>query len=376
MMLRNWYQTKQCQNCQQNFVIEPEDFVFYDKIKVPPPTWCPECRMVRRITWRNERSLFKRSCDLCGEEKILMYPSQSPHVIYCRSCWWSDKWNPDTYSQEFDPNKPFFEQFQKLFLAVPRLGVIQQGVIVNSPYTNRASDNKNCYLIFASANNENCTYSTSIWGSKESMDNYNIHSSELCYECIDCYSCSRLFYSRECNGCVNSAFLLNCRNCNDCFGCVNLRNKSYCIFNEQLAKSEYQKRLAAFQLDNQAVIDEMRNRLAEFAKRHIVPALVKHHSVNVSGNWFEECKNVDTGFNCEKVEDGKYLFGIIEAKDVMDYTYWGKSSELIYECSNIGRQCASVLFSNECWDQLISLLYLNININIAYVYTILHLNCG
>ncbi|MDI6602741.1 MAG: hypothetical protein QME57_01295 [Patescibacteria group bacterium] len=34
-----------CQNCKKEFVIEPEDFAFYEKIKVPPPTWCPECRL-------------------------------------------------------------------------------------------------------------------------------------------------------------------------------------------------------------------------------------------------------------------------------------------------------------------------------------------
>lgn len=27
-----------CQNCKNDFIIEPEDFVFYEKIKVPPPT--------------------------------------------------------------------------------------------------------------------------------------------------------------------------------------------------------------------------------------------------------------------------------------------------------------------------------------------------
>ena len=32
---------KICQNCKQNFTIEPEDFTFYDKIKVPSPTFCP-----------------------------------------------------------------------------------------------------------------------------------------------------------------------------------------------------------------------------------------------------------------------------------------------------------------------------------------------
>ena len=54
-----------CQNCKKDFTIEPEDFNFYEKIKVPPPTWCPECRMIRRMNYRNERSLYKQDCALC-----------------------------------------------------------------------------------------------------------------------------------------------------------------------------------------------------------------------------------------------------------------------------------------------------------------------
>jgi len=42
-------ETKNCQNCKKDFTIEPEDFNFYEKIKVPPPTFCPECRLQRRI---------------------------------------------------------------------------------------------------------------------------------------------------------------------------------------------------------------------------------------------------------------------------------------------------------------------------------------
>jgi hypothetical protein len=34
--------TKICQNCKDEFEIEPEDFKFYEKIKVPSPTFCPE----------------------------------------------------------------------------------------------------------------------------------------------------------------------------------------------------------------------------------------------------------------------------------------------------------------------------------------------
>ena len=34
-------ETKNCQNCHTNFVIVPDDFSFYEKIKVPTPTFCP-----------------------------------------------------------------------------------------------------------------------------------------------------------------------------------------------------------------------------------------------------------------------------------------------------------------------------------------------
>ena len=353
----NESQTKVCQNCHNEFVIEPDDFAFYEKIKVPPPTWCPECRLIKRLAWRSERSLFKRKCDLCGKEKILIFPPESPYAVYCYPCWWSDKWDAQSYGKDYDFSRPFFEQFKELFLRVPRMGIIQQHVNVNSDYTNRASDNKNCYLIFAAADNENCSYGTSYWGAKDSMDCYNIHSCELCFECIDCYGCNHLLYSQECNDCLNSAFLLNCKNCTDCFGCVNLRNKSYCIFNEQFTKEDYKNQIEKIRPKTRIEVEVTRKKMAEFSVKHIAPSLVENHSTNVSGNWLDECKNVEAGFNCKKVEDGKYLFGIGEAKDVMDYTYWGKSSELIYECSSIGYQCAQVFFSNECWDQLIRAQY-------------------
>lgn len=237
------------------------------------------------------------------------------------------------------------------------MGIIQQGTVVNSDYTNRASDNKDCYLIFAANKNENCSYGTALWNSKDSMDNYNLRSSELCFECIDCFGCNRLIYSRECNTCSDSSFLLNCKNCTNCFGCVNLRNKNYCIFNEQYTKEEYKDKIEKLRPKTRGDIEETNKKMAEFSVKHIVPCMVENHSVDISGNWLEQCKNVRVGFNCERAEDGKYLFGITDGKDMMDFTYWGQFSELIYECSSIGRQCSSVFFSNECWDQLIRAQY-------------------
>lgn len=81
-------ETKTCQNCKQNFVIEPEDFNFYEKIKVPSPTLCVDCRQQRRYAWRNERTLYRRNCDLCGKNMVTIYSPNKPYKVYCHDCWW------------------------------------------------------------------------------------------------------------------------------------------------------------------------------------------------------------------------------------------------------------------------------------------------
>ena len=66
-------QTKSCQNCKKDFTIETEDFNFYEKMKVPPPTWCPECRMIRRFSFQNTWNLNWRNCDKCRNRMLSVY---------------------------------------------------------------------------------------------------------------------------------------------------------------------------------------------------------------------------------------------------------------------------------------------------------------
>ena len=75
-------ETKSCQNCKKDFTIETEDFNFYEKIKVPPPTWCPECRMMRRLSFLNAWDLFWRNCDKCGERTLSTYSPKSEKYNY------------------------------------------------------------------------------------------------------------------------------------------------------------------------------------------------------------------------------------------------------------------------------------------------------
>jgi hypothetical protein len=44
--------------------------------------------------------------------------------------------------------------------------------------------------------------------------------------------------------CVSCYYCYECRSCESCFGCIGLRNQSYCIFNKQYSKEDYEKEVA------------------------------------------------------------------------------------------------------------------------------------
>ena len=93
---------RNCQNCKKEFTIEPEDFNFYEKIKVPPPTFCPLCRAQRRLGFRNERKLFKVKDALTDKEIFSTYPKESGRKIITREAWMGDGWDAMDYSQVYD----------------------------------------------------------------------------------------------------------------------------------------------------------------------------------------------------------------------------------------------------------------------------------
>ena len=107
-------ETKSCQNCKKDFTIEPEDFKFYEKINVPPPTFCPHCRMIRRMSFGNLFKLYKRACDRCGQSVVCLYPPDKKCRMYCQPCWWKDDWDGTEYGMDYDPARPFFEQLIEL----------------------------------------------------------------------------------------------------------------------------------------------------------------------------------------------------------------------------------------------------------------------
>ncbi len=342
-------ETRNCQNCRKDFNIEQEDFNFYEKIKVPPPTFCPHCRMIRRLASPNERVLYKRKCDLSGVNIFSMYSEDAPFPVYETKLWYSDDWDPYQYGMDYDFSRSFFDQFKELSNKVPRMSLVRQGLSVNSEYTHRVHDMKNSYMVFRTTNAENCLYVFTGTDIKDCADSLGLVQCELCYECIDCKRSYNLRFSQESQDCRDSMFLYASKNCSNCIGCVNLVNQEYCIFNKQYTKDEYFEEAKKLKLNTASGISEMAIRFEKFRKQFPHRSMVSIKSEKVSGNAFLNSENVKNSFWCANVKDGKYLMEVFKLQDSMDFYQWGNASELIYDSQNCGINSSRIAFSSQCW---------------------------
>ncbi|OGI68495.1 hypothetical protein A2738_01260 [Candidatus Nomurabacteria bacterium RIFCSPHIGHO2_01_FULL_42_15] len=342
-------QTKICQNCKKDFTIEPNDFGFYEKMEVLPPKLCPECRMQLRLCFKNERFFYKHKCDNCKKDHISIFSPNKTYPVWCHDCWWSDDLDAKKYAQNYDSEKTFFEQFNELWNKVPKLSLIHERS-VNSSYLNFAADNKNCYVITESSNNENCINCHWIQLSKDLADCSFTNKVELSYEVDDCYDSHSLRFSKGCYNCLESFFLLNCRNCTNCLGCINLRGQKYNIFNTQYSKEEYEKKLKSFKLDTYTGVEAFRKEYKNFLKDQPRKFAEITNAVNSTGNYMINVKNNHHCFHSYEAEDNAYSVHVWRgAKDCVDCNTAGRSAELIYNSHNTGLQASNVICGSMCW---------------------------
>jgi len=335
---------KICQNCHQEFWIEPEDFGFYEKMGVPAPKLCPECRLIRRMLWRNERSLYTRKCDLCGSSMISTYPELTPYTVYCWDCYHLDKWDPKIYAMEYDFSRPFFDQFDELMKKVPKSNIYSDNLGVNSEYINFAGFNKDCYLIFNSGHNENSMYSRGIAESRETVDGYFCNNVEKVYEGVNVNKSNGVVYGQNSTNDIDSWFMLNTSGCQNCFGCVNIRNGSHQFFNQQLSKEEYQEKVSGVKgnyKETQRMIEEFKRHASSFPLRENTNI----KTVDSTGNYLFECKNVKGCFESFDCEDCKYCHFLKHTKDTYDALGFGYGSELLLNTVGVGRESQRVIGS-------------------------------
>src|SRR5689334_19572923 len=98
---------------------------------------------------------------------------------------------------------------KELMDSVPKLSLISFNS-ENSEYTNISADNRNCYLIVESSNNENSMYSYWLQLSKDIIDSAYVNNSSICYECTNIDNGFNLKYCNRCIECSESYFLEDC----------------------------------------------------------------------------------------------------------------------------------------------------------------------
>ncbi|MFH0927880.1 MAG: hypothetical protein V1821_00215 [bacterium] len=346
-------QTKNCQNCKQSFTIEPEDFSFYESMQVPPPTWCPECRLVRRLCHMNYRYLYRDECDGCQKQILSIYSPDKPYKVYCSNCWWSDNHDSIKYGRDYDFSRPFFEQYKELLLATPQIALILDSpTLINSDYCNAAGHLRNCYLVFNSDFDENCYYGENLNGNKDCVDVLNLTNSELCYESSELVKCHRVYYSQNCEGCNDVYFSNNLIGCSNCVGCVGLRNGQFCIFNKQLSETEYKQQLLTMNFGSRKFVNDFKEQAVKFWKT--VPYKYLHGSKieDVTGDYIVNAKNAKECFHVVGAENCKFCaLTYLGIKDSYDYTCFGNNAQLIYECANLGQDVQNIKFSLTSYDK-------------------------
>ncbi len=167
-------------------------------------------------------------------------------------CIFNKQYKKDEYFKklsELKKEKPekILERMNELKKQIPH-PASQQSNTENSPYGNYLYDSKNCFWSFSAFYSEDSGYIFVIASAIKCWDMFRSGGipgtktkSERCYELTESrcnYECAYLYNSENNTNCYHSADLTNCT---DCFGCVGLKNKKYCILNNQLTKEQYEK---------------------------------------------------------------------------------------------------------------------------------------
>lgn len=330
-----------CTHCHTQFTITPEDMAFYQKIAVPVPTLCPQCRLQRRLAFRNERHLYSRRCDLCHKTMVAIFPAHVPFPVYCGDCWWSDRWDPLSYGRPVDWQRPFFEQFADLLRAVPKAGVLQLNN-ENSEYNALLAFSKNTYMSPGCYLMENCFFVRKSQSCKDCLNSAFINKCELVAESTNCENCYSSHHLVNSSSCSFSSFLMDCSNLQHSFMCCGVHNQEYCFKNKSYSPKAFQNILANYATKSPAeVLKEFRSFCATVPKR----AQIQINCENSTGDYLFNCHNAIECFDCFDVDNGMYILESNNVKDSMDLSLHDKEIELCYEVCSGGEKNYLTKFS-------------------------------
>src|SRR3989344_4013486 len=206
---------------------------------------------------------------------------------------------------------------------------------------------KNMLYCFDCVQSADCIYGFDVFTSVNCVDCDYVIGSQLCYECVDSSKCFNSEFLEYCSNVRDSSFSVDCFNCNDIFGCVNLSNKSFCIFNRQFTEEEYKQKIAKFKTLPYAKVLEI---VEELKKRYPLTQTKGLNNENSPyGNNNENSKDCYLCFDSINLENCGYLYDCGESKYSYDGIFSG-SLELSYESvdSTTLFNCDYAIWSGNC----------------------------
>ncbi len=306
-------------------------------------------KLRRLMATRNEWSLYKRKCDRTGQAMISAYPASAPFPVYSNAVWWGDDWNALDYGQEFDFNRPFFEQFAELRKKVPREGTSIVNC-ENCDYNSHTRESRNCYLNSLTVRCEDVLYSYWMVDTKDSIDCRNAYKSTLCYWACDVdnsYQCVVLERARNCNECY---FSFDLKNCDHCIFSSNLNQKSYYAFNRPCSEEEFKALKEGALNGTWTSWQEAYQKFLELRGKAIHRYTQMLNCENCSGDYSDNCKNCIQCFDADHSEDCFNAISLSDSKNVVNaYSAGWPGDEKVYN-SCVTRGSIDIAYCTYTWN--------------------------
>ena len=208
---------------------------------------------------------------------------------------------------------------------------------------------KHLYNCFDCLKCTNCISITDSINTTTSVDISYSGDSQLCYEGVDAYKCFNSTYLENCLSTNDSWYCARCHNSKNLFGCVNLRNKSYCIFNRQLTPQQYEQAVTYYRTWPSekilAIVEDLK-------KRYPLTQTNEHHNENTTfGNYMSFNKNCYLLFDSTHNTESGYLYDSLNQQRCYDITY-SDESQISYQATDSVKlfNCDYIVYSNNCHD--------------------------
>jgi hypothetical protein len=219
---------------------------------------------------------------------------------------------------DYNLERSFFENYKKLMKSVKLPHMVNFFWSENSEYADVVNTSKNVYLsTIVISECENIFYSIAVKDNSSNVFNslmVNVNNDNIYFSSwvVESY---KVFYSRYITNSNNVWFSTNLVWCSECIDCSDLDNRSYCIWNTQYEKSEYEKK--------KEEVLRQKNRFDEKYKN-----LSLHwksiDSDNVSGNFI---------VSSQDIEDWHYVNNVSGWRNLL-FTWWKDGNENMYDIFN------------------------------------------